>query len=123
METRMTAPADPRTDQLEKRLQDFRRLRELLDLYGKDGSLRIADIPGPERAEAEAILDRVGDLDSSKQAERQKLLADIALAGTHLDTLASKAGNAEEVRRLQREYRELRAKITGLPADPDEGRP
>lgn len=98
-------------------------MRELLDLYGKDGTLRIADIPGPDRAEAEAILDRAGDLDSSRQAEREKLLVDIALAETHLDSLAAKPENAGEVRRLQREYMELRAKITGLPTAPDEGQP
>jgi hypothetical protein len=119
----VTTPASPRTDQLEKRLQDFRRLRELLDLYGKDGSLRIADIPEPDRAAAEAILERVGELDSGKQAARQKLLADIALAETHFDALAAKPENAGEVRRLQREYRELRAKITGQPADYGEGQP
>jgi len=119
----VTTPADPRTDQLAKRLQDFRRLREVLDLYAKDGSLRIADMPEPDRAEAEEILERVGDLDSNRQAARQKLLADIALAGTYLDDLATRPGNAEEVGRLQRKYRKLRTRITGLPADPGEGQP
>lgn len=119
----MTTPANPRTDQLEKRLQDFRRLREFLDLYSKDGTLRITGMPEPDRAEAEAILDRVGDLDSNRQAEREKLLADIALVETHLDSLAAKPGHTEEVRRLQREYAELRAKITGLPDDPGESQP
>jgi len=106
-----------------KRLQDFRRLREFLDLYSKDGSLRIAEIPEPDRAEAEEILERVGDLDGNRQAARQKLLADLALVETYLDSFAAKLEHAEEASRLRREYRELRARITGLPVDPDEGQP
>jgi uncharacterized coiled-coil DUF342 family protein len=117
----VSTPANPRMDQLAERLKDFRRLREFIDLYARDGALRIAEIPEPDRTEAREILDRVGELDSSRQAERQKLLADMALVETYLDDLAAKPGHAQEVDRLQREYRELRAKITGLPADPGNG--
>lgn len=42
----------------------------------------------------------------------KKLLADIALAETYLDSLAAKPEHTQEARRLQREYRDLRAKLT-----------
>jgi len=117
----VTTPASPRTDQLAKRLKDFRRLREFLDLYARDGALRIAEMPEPDRTEAEEILERIGDLDGERQEGRKKLLADIALVETYLDDLTGKPEHAQEVSRLQCEYRELRAKITGLPANPDNG--
>lgn len=119
----VTNPANPRADQLAKRLQDFRRLREFLDLYARDGTLRIADIPQPDRAEAEAILDRVGDLDTRRNEERQKMLLDIARVEGYLDDLAADPGNHEEVRRLRREYGELRARLTGLPPEASEDQP
>jgi len=119
----VTNPANPRADQLAKRLQDFRRLREFLDLYAKDGALRIADMPQPDRAEAEEILDRVGDLDTGRHEQRQKMLLDVARVEAYLDDLAAKPGHDEEVHRLQREYRELRDRLTGLPPDPGQGQP
>ena len=48
----MTTPADPRSDQNARRLQDFYRLRELLRLHGRNGELHIPSLPQPERAEA-----------------------------------------------------------------------
>ncbi len=115
----MTTPADPRSDQNARRLQDLYRLRELLRLHGRNGELHIPSLPQPERAEAEEILDRIGELDSSRQDQRQTILLNVASAEAYLDDLAGNPENADEVRRLRQEFSQLRSMLTGLPPDPE----
>lgn len=114
-------------------------MREFLDLYARDGKLVIADMPGPDRAEAREILGRIGDLDTRRSEERQKMLLDIARAEDAIREILDrgqprhrggrilldpKTGEPlrnrnvdrsarAELRKLQR----LRSQLTGLPPE------
>ncbi len=116
-------PADPVRDQKVARLIDLQRLRDLTHQYSSSPPADIreafAQMPTAERAEAEEIISRLGDLDSARQEHRQRILLDLAGVERYLDQLAGNPANAEEVVRLRQEVERLRSQLTGLPADPN----
>jgi hypothetical protein len=119
----MTTPADPRKDQIGVRLRDLKRLREMIQLHGRGGELRIADLPAAERAEAEELLDRVGELDSRRDEERQELLHLIAASEADLAELASDPAAGPRARQILDDLRQMRSRLTGLPPGDEGGQP
>jgi hypothetical protein len=120
-------PSDPVQDQTVARLTDLQRLRDLTHPYSTsphaDIRETLARMPTAERAEAEDIISRLGDIDSTRQQHRQKILLDLARMEPYLDQLAKNPANAEEVGRLRGEVERLRSQLTGLPGDPDGQQP
>jgi hypothetical protein len=117
------SPADPSRDQTAMRLRDLYRLRELIQVHGRGGTLHIPSLPQPARSEAEQILDRVGELNSDRQEQRQKILLTVANAEAYLEALPDDPANARKVRQLRRRIAQLRSQLTGLPPNPDESQP
>jgi len=78
-------------------------------------------MPVAERAEAEEIIGRIGDLDPTRERVRQDILLDVARVQLYLDQLARNPANVDDVARLRREFGHLRSQITGVPEDPDDG--
>ena len=102
-------PASPRRDPMIVRLQDLDRLRDLTEPYVTDSNAdfrkdALARMPEAERAEAEEILARIGELAPTLAALQQELLSLLA----ELDVSYREVLDREQARGAQADPEELR---------------
>src|SRR5215475_8991332 len=102
-------PVGPRRDQMIVRLQDLDRLRDLTEPYVTDSSADFREdalprMPEAERAEAEEILTRIGELPPTLAALQQELLSLLA----KLDVSYREVLDREQARGAQADPEELR---------------
>ena len=102
-------PASSRRDQMIVRLQDMDRLRDLTEPYVTNASADFREdalprMPEAERAEAEQILARIGELAPTLAALRQELLSLIA----EMDAVYRDVLDREQARGAQADPEELR---------------
>ena len=102
-------PASPRRDPMIVRLQDLDRLRDLTEPYVTDSSAdfrkdALPRMPEAERAEAEEILARIGELAPTLAALQQELLSLL----TEMEVSYRDVLNREQARGAQADPEELR---------------
>lgn len=140
--------SNPRDDQADARLRDLTRLIELTRPHMRDRTEPIADtlprMNPADRAEVQAILDRLGDIaeDPERIRERQKMHLHLAQLETELRSILAEGvprwRNGKIVRDSQtgqplrnlnsdrsmratlRRHERLRSQITGLPPTGDD---
>jgi hypothetical protein len=123
---------DPTHDQARARLADLQRLKELMARRSAGGdtpiAITISRMPPEDRAEAEAILGRVGPIgeDPAIVAARRDMLLRIADWETTAQGIRDDPGTSTALRDhaagTLANIAELRQALTGLPG-PDDGGP